>query len=600
MVELVAGTLRKARWRASRWAVAGTALALVIAVAGALALVRAYTLRDAVLPGVTVAGVEVGGLAREDAAVRIAAALRANLRRPVTVHVGPRTFTATPAELYRLDVAATERAAFEAGRESVISRLGAMAAPFAFGHEVEPVLVVRPKGQARLAARLNRLTIPAVSARVEMHRANAVVTPAQSGTVVDQAAFAEELRRAALAGSGSVTARVSSSEPAITTSEAARAARSAELIASAPIRIAHNDERVGKLERATLAELVRFRPADGALRAVIARDALARELDPMVSSLTREPVDATFRVKGKHTFVVRAKPGTTLDGAKATRTVRKAALTNGRGSGGRVAAVTLTALAAELTTREARALGIRRQLATFTTDMGVSSSNRIHNVLLMGQYLDGTILEPGEVFSFNGTIGPRTVERGFLEGHMILGGLLVPSIGGGVCQVATTIFNAAFETGLPIKERHNHSFYISHYPTGRDATVSWGGPDLVFKNDLDHAILIKASGNTATLTVTFYGSRQGREVTSTTSTPTNYTSPTLQYAVDPSAPPGSVRTEPGGGPGFDVSVHRVVREDGKVIREDDFFSRYTPQNPTAVYGPGRTPPGPYFVLPASA
>jgi vancomycin resistance protein YoaR len=599
MVELVAGTLRKARWRASRWATAGAALALVLAVAGALAVVRAYTLRDAVLPGVTVAGVEVGGLAREDAAARISAALRANLQRPVTVQVGAREFKARPAELYRLDVAATERAAFEAGRDSVVSRLGAMAASFAFEHEVEPVLVVRPEGQARLAARLNRLTTAAVSARVEMDGTSAVVTPAQAGTVVDQAAFAEDLRRAALSGSGSVTASVSSSEPTITTSEAARAALSAELIASAPFRIEHKDERIGKLERGTLAELVRFRPADGALRVVLARDALGRELEPMVASLTREPVDATFRVKGKRAFVVRAKPGTTLDAGASARAVRSAALKR-KESGGRVAAVTLTSVAAELTTRDARALGIRRQLATFTTDMGVSSSNRIHNVLLMGQYLDGTILEPGEVFSFNGTIGPRTVERGFLEGHMILGGLLVPSIGGGVCQVATTIFNAAFETGLPIKERHNHSFYISHYPTGRDATVSWGGPDLVFKNDLDHAILIKATGNSTTFTVTFYGTRQSREITATTSTPTNYTSPTLQYAVDPSAPPGSVRTEPGGGPGFDVNVHRVVREDGKIIREDDFFTRYTPQNPTAVYGPGRTPPGPYFVLPASA
>ena len=78
---------------------------------------------------------------------------------------------------------------------------------------------------------------------------------------------------------------------------------------------------------------------------------------------------------------------------------------------------------------------------------------------------------------------------------MILGGVLIPSIGGGVCQMATTIFNAAFEAGLPMRERHNHSCYISHYPMGRDATVSWGGPDLVFRNDLDHAILIKASVN---------------------------------------------------------------------------------------------------------
>jgi vancomycin resistance protein YoaR len=599
MVELVAGTLRRARRRVYRWAVAGVALAVALAAAGGFVLFRAYTLRDAVLPSVTVAGIDLGGLERAEARARIASVLGGNLSRPVEVRVGTREFTTTPSELYRLDVAATEQAAFEAGRGSIFSRLASIVAPFAFERKIEPVLALRPRGQAELVSSLNDLTRRAVSARVAMDGKSAVVTPARVGTEVDQSALAYDLRRAALGGSGSVTTRVSPAEPAITTAEAAQAAVNAEAVASAPVRIKLRGKRVGRLSGGTLASLVRFQPAAGAYEVVLAPDALGQVVGPMIASRTREPVDASFRVKGKRAYVVRAKPGTGLDVTKAAEYVRNAALVSEPGTTGKVATVTLAKVDADLTTREARALGIKRRLATFTTDMGVSSSNRITNVLLMGEYLDGTIVKPGEIFSFNETIGPRTAERGFLEGQMILGGLLVPSIGGGVCQVATTIFNAAFETGLPIKERHNHSFYISHYPTGRDATVSWGGPDLVFRNDLDHAILIKAGGNSATFTVSFYGTREGRKVVATTSTPTNYTSPTLQYAVDPSAPPRSVRTEPGGGPGFDVTVHRKVVQDGKVIREDDFFTRYTPQNPTAVYGPGRTPPGPYFTIPAT-
>jgi vancomycin resistance protein YoaR len=595
MVELVAGTLRRARRRVYRWAAAGVAVAVALAAAGGFVLYRAYTLQDAILPSVTVAGIDLGGLERDDARARIAAVLGANLNRPVEVEVGARRFTTTPSELYRLDVAATEQAAFEAGRGSIVSRLASVVAPFAFERKVEPVLALRPRGQAELASSLNDLTRRAVSARVAMDGREAIVTPARTGTEVDQSAFADDLRRAALNGSGLVTTRVSSAEPVIATGEAAGAAADAELIASAPVRLKLRGKRVGRLSGGRLASLVRFQPAYGAYEVVLAPDALGRAVSPMIASRTREPVDASFRVRGKRAHVVRAKPGTTLDSAIAANRVRAAALTDVRRA--RVAAVTLTTLDADLTTREARALGIRRRLATFTTDMGVSSSNRITNVLLMGEYLDGTIVKPGEIFSFNETIGPRTTERGFVEGQMIYGGLLLPAIGGGVCQVATTIFNAAFETGLPIKERHNHSFYISHYPTGRDATVSWGGPDLVFRNDLDHAILIKAGGNSVTFTVSFYGTKEGRKVVATTSTPTNYTSPTLQYAVDPSAPPRSVRTVPGGGPGFDVTVYRKVIQDGKVIRKDDFFTRYVPQNPTAVYGPGRTPPGPYFTIP---
>jgi vancomycin resistance protein YoaR len=255
---------------------------------------------------------------------------------------------------------------------------------------------------------------------------------------------------------------------------------------------------------------------------------------------------------------------------------------------------------ARFTTREAKALGIRHRVSTYTTLMGESSANRIWNVQLLGRYLDGTILKPGEVFSYNKVMGPRTEERGFREGQMIWNGVLIPSIGGGVCQTATTIFNAAFEAGMPILKRTNHSFYISHYPMGRDATVSWEGSDFVFKNDLDHAILIKAHGDATTFTVTFYGTKQGREVVSSTSTPTSYTQPRVQYAVDPSAPRGSVRMAEGGGPGFYVNVHRKVYERGRLIREDNFPTRYTPQNPTQIYGPGARPPGPYFVLPSGA
>ena len=165
--------------------------------------------------------------------------------------------------------------------------------------------------------------------------------------------------------------------------------------------------------------------------------------------------------------------------------------------------------------------------------MGTSSSNRIHNVQLMAQYIDGTVIKPGDTFSFNDRVGPRTVERGFREGQMIIGSLLLPSIGGGVCQTATTLFNNAFELGLPIVERHNHSFYISHYPMGRDATVSWGGPDFVFKNDLGTGILIKTRYTTSTLTFSFYGTDPKRRVVASTSERTNWRTPTTTYALDP-------------------------------------------------------------------
>jgi vancomycin resistance protein YoaR len=383
----------------------------------------------------------------------------------------------------------------------------------------------------------------------------------------------------------------------VTNAEAERAAADARALLMAPIAITFRGDTVGALSPRRLADAVQFGRRSDGYGVVLADEPLADALAPLLAGETRKPVDATFKVVGKRVRVVPSRPGTRVAVRRAAGAIL--ALAQPGAAESRRVAVALTRQPADLTTREARALGIRERVSTFTTVMGESSSNRIWNVKLLGRYLDGTILKRGQTFSFNKVMGPRTPERGFREGQMIFGGVLIPSIGGGVCQTATTIFNAAFEAGLPISKRKSHSFYISHYPTGRDAAVSWGGPDLVFRNDLDHAILIKAHGNAETFTVTFYGTKQRRRVVATTSEPTNYTSPRLQYAVDPTAAPGSVSTTAGGGPGFDVTVYRTVYERGKVLRKDKFFTRYTPENLTAVYGPGATPPGPYFILPTA-
>ena len=570
--------------------------ALAIAVAGVAVLARAYTLRDSVLPGVSVAGVDVGGLAPADARARIDTELGARLDEPVELVVGGKSLRVTPSNIFQVDGAASERAAYDSARDSVSARIGALAVPFAVHRNVQPVLRVHESGRAALADELAALTKRAVSARVSMEGSEAVVVPGREGTAIDDDAVLASLRETALAGLPSFHVQLQSVEPPISTEAAERAATTARTIAAAPVRLKLEGEGgIGQLGRIQLASLLRFEPKAGAVNVVLDSAGIERKLHPLVKPFTRKPEDATFRVSGDRAYVIKAKNGTTLD----VRGAQSAIYEAGTGAGRRLAVLGLATLAPELTTKDAKALGIREPISTFTTDMGLSSSNRIWNVHLLGNYLDGTIVKAGETFSYNEVVGPRTIERGFREGQMIFGGVLIPSIGGGVCQTATTIFNAAFEAGLPVTERHNHSWYISHYPMGRDATVSWGGPDLVFKNDLKHAILIDVSYTDATFTISFYGTKQGRKVTSTTASPTNYTQPKMQYAIDPTATPGSKTVVAGGGPGFDTNVHRKVYEHGKLIREDDFFTRYTPENPTTVYGPGGKPPGPYIVLPTS-
>jgi vancomycin resistance protein YoaR len=417
------------------------------------------------------------------------------------------------------------------------------------------------------------------------------VRRARSGLALDRNAL---LTRFA-AGARSLDAPFARVTPAIGDAAAARAAAAVRADISAPVAVEFHGARLGAITPIQLARAIRIEPRTHSLDVRLDGDALARLVRPRLGKWIVRAHNAQFVVRGNAVHVVPSRPGRDVDAAQLVSALGAAV------DGARVAHIELGPRPPDLTTAKANALGITTKLFSYTTQMGVSSWNRIHNVHLMADFIDGTVIKPGEVFSFNDVVGPRTAERGFLEGQEIIGSLVLPSIGGGVCQTATTLFNDAFELGLPILARTNHNLYLSHYPLGRDATVSWGGPDFRFKNDLKHGLLIKASYTDQTLTFTFYGTSEGRRVVSHTGPQTNWTRPTMNYAVDPNAPRRSVKVVAGSGElGFDVTVTREVYDaHGKLIRHDAFKSHYIPDSPTTVYGPGRTPPGPYIVLPTS-
>jgi vancomycin resistance protein YoaR len=571
-------------------------LAALVAAVPLLLTARVALHRGEVMPGVHVLDAEVAGLDRPGAAAAIRAATARWLAQPVTLAMGSGRVRVAPKLLFRLDRAATTSVALRAGRGSWTARARSLLSPLTEGPRVAPVLVERPAARRRLAALLAPFGRPAVSATVVMRGTEPAVRVSRPGATADLDALLATLDRRMAAGRRAVSVSLRPSLPTLGDDAAEAAAADARLLVSASVGLTFDGRPVGTLAPAQLAELVRFRSNGGRLLALFDQASLARSLERMLDRWERAPVDASFQVDGTSARVVPARDGLGLDGRAALVSVTTAAHARGL----RAAALQLTAVPAELTTPEAQALGVRERISTFTTEMGPSSANRIHNVHLMADYVDGTLVRPGETFSFNGSVGPRTPERGFREGQMIVGSLLLPAIGGGVCQTATTLFNNAFELGLPIAERHNHSFYISHYPMGRDATVSWGGPDFEFRNDMEHGLLIKASYTDSTLTFSFYGTDEGRRVTASTGPQLNWKEPKLTYALDPAAPSGSVRVERGSHQrGFDVTVRRTVTEGGAVLRRDSFTSRYIPVGDTAIYGPGRKIPGSYFVIPTT-
>ena len=227
-------------------------------------------------------------------------------------------------------------------------------------------------------------------------------------------------------------------------------------------------------------------------------------------------------------------------------------------------------------------------MASFTTEFttGAGTENRNHNIELVSQLLSNSVVKPGERWSFNGTAGECNAERGFLGAGAIIDGEYDDAVGGGICQVATTVFNAVYDSGFPVRTRHNHSLYISSYPTGRDAAVSWPDLDLVWENDGESDVLVRLSCADGSVTATLYGVDPGYQVSTATGEWSEGAKYKTKTKVDETLAPGTSYTKTRGTDGRSITVVRTVTdESGTVLREDAFASVYDPMTEVVVKGP---------------
>ena len=219
-------------------------------------------------------------------------------------------------------------------------------------------------------------------------------------------------------------------------------------------------------------------------------------------------------------------------------------------------------------------MGITGLVASYETFYG-GDANRIHNVQLVAHLIDRHLIRPGEEFSFNRTTGERNAAKGFLEAPVIINGELETGLGGGVCQVSTTVFNAAYEAGLPITARTNHALYISHYPQGRDATVDYPNVDLRFVNDTGHWLLLRTFVGSSSLVVALYGTPTGRKVVSQTAPLVESSGPPSKRVPDPSLARGETVVDDDGEPARATSVRRLVYSaSGKLLSDQTWTSSY--------------------------
>ncbi len=285
--------------------------------------------------------------------------------------------------------------------------------------------------------------------------------------------------------------------------------------------------------------------------------------------------DAKFKTRAGSVTIVPSKDGVGPDigllAADITRVLKDTS------NPVRTVEIKTTVVSPKLTTEKARDMGVEERISTFTTTYDGSNQPRVSNIHTLGDALDGKLVAPGASFSFNGAVGERTAAKGYQEANAIVNGKLVPQLGGGICQVGTTLFNSVFFSGLPITDRQNHSFYISHYPKGRDATVSWGGPDLKWKNDTKNWVLVSVSYTSDSITISLYGTDPGYDVSYTTGPFTNETPYPVEKIKDPTLKSGLKIVEGQGRDRQEVRGGSHGQKGGQVVRTDTFTSNYKPK-----------------------
>ena len=204
---------------------------------------------------------------------------------------------------------------------------------------------------------------------------------------------------------------------------------------------------------------------------------------------------------------------------------------------------------------------------------------RVINIRRAAHLLDRATIPAGGTFSLNQALGQRTRAKGFVPAPMISAGRLVDSVGGGISQVATTLYNAAFFAGLELVAHTPHSFYIDRYPMGREATISWGGPELVFRNRWRAPVRIRMTTTPTSITVRLYSQQLKRRVEAWTGRPYAFRSPGTVRVLNPALDPGEWRLlQEAGGPGFTIRYGRRVYQGNRLRERSTFVVRYEPKH----------------------
>jgi vancomycin resistance protein YoaR len=575
-------------------------LLVVLGVGGFLALPYALSLFDEnlAMQGVSVQGQPIAGMNRADVRALLERRYDQFRRQPVTITFEDRTWRPTLEQLgVRFDLDAMTDEALTAGHHGgLIARARELWAIWQGGLDVGPrISVDAARMQSYLRSIGAEVERPPRDASLSIAEGKVLPTPAQLGQqALADATAIDVLSALRTLEPQTVFLRTRTLDPRLTDASIAQAAADARGLLSSPL-VLKSEQQSWMWEPEKIAELMSFQTEGSHMSARIDPERLQRavaKLAQVVDSGSVEPRLA-FR-DGKLRIVGEGQTGWRL-----RQDAAAAAISETLQLPKRELALPLEAVSPQITAKTLPDLGIVDVIAEGKSSFAGSAAYRITNIKAGAARMNGVLIPPGAEFSFNTQLGAVDDSNGFVEGYAVIGNRTQLEWGGGVCQVSTTVFRAAFWAGLPFTEWHAHPFYISWYDAfsfpnqagpGMDATIYTGVLDLKFRNDTGHWMLMEASADEGAqvLTVRLYGTNPNRTVTASGPEIARIipapAEPEIVY--DANLPSGTVKQTDTARRGMDINVYRTITESGEQRIPETFFTRFKAWPDVYVKGTG--------------
>jgi vancomycin resistance protein YoaR len=568
-----------------------------------------------ILPGVSVAGIDLSGKEPLEAAVLLALELKYPQNGKIVMEAAfsgepGRVWEARPVDLgLSLNLEETVQRAYDLGRSgNPLKRVFAMVSAWHSGRDLAPVMNYDEyAARAFLAGIAADVDRPVLEASLDIDGLNVTAVPGQTGRRMDIAASMAPLEESLRSMTDGMFPIVFEETPPVimdaeTAAQQARQVLSAPLVLSVPEAV-EGDPGPWTVTPEQLAQLLVIEridsPNGGAIQVRLDTEKLRPLLAEAAQSLARNPANARFIFNDETRqldLILPAVIGRTLNIDATLQSVQQELP-----SGNHNLQMVVDTLKPDVTSdMTAEQLGIRELVSQHTSFFYGSSGPRIQNIVTASARFHGLLVPPGATFSMAEVLGDVSLDNGYAEALIIFGDRTVEGVGGGVCQVSTTLFRTVFLAGYPVTERHSHAYRVGYYEqtaggqinsnlAGLDATVFVPIVDFKFVNDTPNWLLMETYVNERArkLTWKFYSTSDGRSVEWDTSGLQNVVAPPPpKYIENPKLDSGEMKQIDWEVEGADVTVTRVVYRNGEVYFQDQFSTHYEPWRAIYEYGPG--------------